>query len=37
MKKIFIRIDIYNGIFSAKPIDTIYEIIEIEVRNEDNK
>lgn len=28
MKKTFIRIDIYKGIFTKKPIDTLYQIIK---------
>lgn len=27
MKKTFIRIDIYKGIFTKKPTDTLYQII----------
>lgn len=30
MKKVFIRVDIFKGVFSKKAIDTIYEYINFE-------
>ncbi len=29
MKKIFIQIDVYAGVFSKRPVDTMYELIEV--------
>lgn len=36
MKK-FIRVDIYRGIFSSKPLDTIYQIINEKKEKENVK
>nr|DAV28493.1 MAG TPA: hypothetical protein [Caudoviricetes sp.] len=27
--KIFIQIDVYRGIFSKYPVDTLYELVEV--------
>ena len=27
MKKVFIRIDIFRGIFTSKPLDTLYQLV----------